>query len=189
MFKLIVLMLLGSLLHSVSAMDIEHQILKIRKASDSDRYKFVNELKRELSKLSRAERMHAIIALKHQVKSPSKNSVVALSDASSGINEQNGQHNILNSYQSVATADAAMVASAIPSKGAVGAEVLDSVNTAQIVSAQTTPNRPENSTVIPQSTVIQQAVVPASSVVNNIASTLPRAVIMRHNMRIVSYRI
>ncbi len=187
MFKLITLMLLGSMIYSVSAMDIESQILKIRSADDSDRYKFVNELKKELSKLSRAERTHAILALKQQMTTSSEDTTVALSKVPTSNNEQNqqnGQHNILDSYQSVAIA-------VTHSKGNVGAEVLNNTNAAQIVTTQVTPNRPADTVVanLPQNSVLQQAIVPANTVVNSVASTLPRAVIMRHNMRIVSYRI
>ncbi len=199
MFKLIILMLLGSMAYSVSAMDIESQILKIRSASDNDRYKFVNELKKELSKLSRAERTHAILALKQQMTNSSENSAVALSGASTTNIEQN-QHNVLDSYQSVAIVGTAMVD---VSKGGVGAEVLDATSTAQVVGTQVTPSRPADmiqpnvvvsvpeqtvATNMPQNSVVQQTIAPTAPI-NNVASNLSRASMMQHNMRMISYRI
>lgn len=200
MFKLIILMLLGSMVYSVSAMDIESQILKIRSASDNDRYKFVNELKKELSKLSRAERTHAILALKQQMSGSSENSVVALSSASATNIEQN-QHSVLDSYQSVAAIDTTIMIDV--SKGAVGAEVLDAASTAQVISAQVTPSRPAEviqpnvvvsvpeqtvATNIPQNSIIQQTIAPTVPI-NNVASNLSRTSMMQHNMRMISYRI
>ncbi len=91
-----------------NAMDIEAQILKIRNASDSERYILVNELKQELSKLGRNERMGAIIALKQQLSSSktqadSGTAVVTNSiESKSEQNLQEGQRTILTNFPSVA---------------------------------------------------------------------------------------
>ncbi len=111
MVRLIILILLSAMTYSVSAMDIEDQIIKIRNASDDNRYKLVNELKRELSKLSRNERINAIAALKQQMgstvnKKGSDMSVLARRcNSEVEQSKQNGQHNILEQYPNIVSAD------------------------------------------------------------------------------------
>ena len=188
------LMLLGSMVYSVSAMDIESQILKIRSADDDNRYKLVNELKRELSKLGRVERTHAILALKQQMTTSVKSTAVAASNVSAANikqNQQNGQHNILDNYHNIAAVDTAMISATQSKGGSAGAEVLNNTNTVQIVTSQVTPSPPADSiaSILPQNSAVQQAIAPINPIVNNVASTLPRAVIMRHSMRMISYRI
>jgi len=199
------IMLVGSLFYSVSAMDIESQILKIRGADDSQRYKLVNELKRELSKLGSAERTHAILALKRQMSAPVGTDVVAMSSESTNFeqNQQNAQHNILDRYESVATIDTGMAA-ASQSKGGVGSEVLGGADGASQVIAgsqlptsatqvantnvpattqQVTPVRPNDTAIV------QQVVTPTNPIVNNATSNLPAQDVMQPNMRMMSYQI
>jgi hypothetical protein len=196
--RLVMLMLVGSLFYSVSAMDIESQILKIRGADDSQRYKLVNELKRELSKLGSVERTHAILALKRQMSAPSGSDMVAMSNETTNFeqNQQNAQHNILDRYESVATIDTGM-AVASQSKGGVGSEVLGGANADQVIAGsqlpttqitnnntpQVTPSRPADTTIV------QQVITPTNPIVNNVTSNLPKQDVMQPNMRMMSYQI
>jgi hypothetical protein len=198
-------MLVGSLFYSVSAMDIESQILKIRSADDSQRYKLVNELKRELSKLGSAERTHAILALKRQMSAPVGTDMVAMSSENGNFeqSQQSAQHNILDRYESVATIDTGM-ATAAQSKGGVGSEVLTGADTANQVIAGSQP--PASATQIPNSSVsattpqvtptrpgetaiVQQVVTPTNPIVNTVTSTLPNQDVVQSNMRMMSYQI
>ncbi len=137
MIRFIIITLLSVWAFHASAMDIEAQILKIRNASDGDRYKLVNELKRELSKLGRNERVGAIIALKQQLSS-SKNDgsseVLLVSDTTKSEIKQGasgGQRNILNNFPSVAAVS-----------NAQGSGMVDNVNSVAPVVNQVTPPRP-----------------------------------------------
>ncbi len=126
MVRLIILILLSAMTYSASAMDIEDQIIKIRNASDDSRYKLVNELKRELSKLSRNERINAIVALKQQmgsvVNKKGSNMSVLARRCNSEVEQskQNGQHNILEQYPNIVSVE----------------------NTKPDVTTQVTPQRP-----------------------------------------------
>ncbi len=108
MIRMIIITLLSVSAFQAGAMDIEEQILKIRQASDADRYQLVNELKRELSKLGRDERVGAIIALKQQLsssKSDDNTDALLVSDTTKSELKQGsqaGQRNILNNFPNVA---------------------------------------------------------------------------------------
>jgi len=145
MMRMIIITLLSVLVSQASAMDIEEQILKIRNASDGDRYQLVNELKRELSKLGRNERVGAIIALKQQLSSSQSDdnpAALLVSDRTKSELKQGsqaGQRNILNNFPNVtAVAD-------VQGSGMVG-----NVNTVTPVVNQVTPPRPSSITPIPK---------------------------------------
>lgn len=211
MFRFIIISLLSSIIHSVSAMDIEAQIIKIRQADESNRYQLVNALKRELSQLGNAERMHAILALKQQMQGSSSqedSQMTALASRDSQIG-QNTQQNILDKYESVAAVSSSTMGTVEYTKGGVGAEVLDSANTgtvtsadateaATVVNTQVTPSRPvevvasnnviENS--VQQENVMQQTPATIDHIVNNVATTtLPQENSIQQGMRMLSYRI
>ncbi len=145
MMRMIVIALLSMLAFHASAMDIEEQILKIRNASDADRYQLVNELKRELSKLGRDERVGAIIALKQQLNSSKahKNSgVLLVSDGTESKLEQGteaGQRNILNNFPSVAAV-----------ADTQGSSMVGNVNVVPPVVDQVTPPRPSAVVPVPE---------------------------------------
>jgi|GEM_PF-1825483 len=145
MIRMIVITLLSVLVFQASAMDIEEQILKIRNASDADRYQLVNELKRELSKLGRDERVGAIIALKQQLsasKSDENTEALLVSDTTKSELKQGaqaGQRNILNNFPSVAAV-----------ADVQGSAMVGNVNTVTPVVNQVTPPRPTSTVPIPK---------------------------------------
>jgi hypothetical protein len=202
------------MMHSANAMDIEAQIVKIRQADESTRYQLVNALKRELSKLGKAERMHAILALKQQMEASSskegtKMTALASHDSKS---EQNSQHNILEKYQNVAAVSSVEMGTMEYTKGGVGGEVLDAANagtviataspeTATIINTQVTPSRPteiavgnaqqiaDAATAIQQESVMQQTPAAIDHIMNNAATTILQENSIQQNMRMLSYRI
>ncbi len=143
MIRMILITLLSMLAFQASAMDIEEQILKIRNASDSDRYQLVNELKRELSKLGRNERVGAIIALKQQLSASQSdaNTLLVSGTTKSELKQgpQAGQRNILNNFPSVAAV-----------ADAQGSGMVGNVNTVPPAVDQVAPPRPPSTVPVPR---------------------------------------
>jgi len=137
MMRVFIITLLSVWVYHASAMDIEEQILKIRNATDADRYMLVNELKRELSQLGRNERVGAIIALKqqlHATRSDESTDGILVSDTTKSEMKQGvatGQRNILNNFPNVAAVS-----------NAQGSGMVDNVVPGASGVTQVTPPRP-----------------------------------------------